>query len=117
MELRDLVKAVLANDVLGARQWVADALRARVSWSRIERPEGLGLEELSLAAGLAEMMAQRAGVAPPSWTAQVGGVPREVLLVQAARTMRRLRQLCLEEGPMPLRSRGFLAPPGFLEVA
>jgi hypothetical protein len=37
--------------------------------------------------------------------------------VAAAETLPRLRRLCEEEGPEPLRRRGLLAPPDFLTAA
>jgi hypothetical protein len=40
-----------------------------------------------------------------------------VYLVNAAIKMPRLRILCEEQSPEPLRKRGFLAPPNFLESA
>ena len=47
----------------------------------------------------------------------VEGAPTALYLVKAARTMPRLRQLCEQEGPEPLRRRGILAPPELLTVA
>lgn len=117
MELRDLVRAVLAHDVLAARQWVADAQRSQLRWSELRQPEDLSPTELALAAGLAELMAERAGQTAPGWVAGVNGAPQVTFLVQAAATMPRLRRMCEEEGPLPLRRRGLLAPPDFLTVA
>lgn len=117
MDLRDLVKALLEYDPLTARQWVADASRSDLDWVSIERPTGLTGDELSLAAGLVELLSSRAGKTCPEWAEQVGPSDRVILLVQAASSMPRLRRLCEEEGPLPLRRRGFLAPPNFLNVA
>lgn len=117
MDLSDLVRAVLGHDMLAARQWVADALRSEVRWSAVGRPEGLSATELALAAGLAELLAERLGQSPPGWAEGVQGAPEVIYLVRAAETMPRLRRLCQEEGPLPLRRRGLLAPPEFLTVA
>lgn len=117
MELTDLVRSILGHDMLAARQWVADAFRSGIRWSEVGRPEGLSATELALAAGLAELMAERLGQRPPGWSASVDGAPEVIFLVQAAETMPRLRRLCEKEGPLPLRRRGLLAPPEFLTVA
>lgn len=117
MELHDLVRALLDYDPLTARQWVADAKRSDLDWTNIEQPAGLAEDELSLAAGLVEMLSLRAGKTCPGWAGEIGPSPQIIFLVQAAESMPRLRRLCEEEGPLPLRRRGFLAPPDFLAVA
>jgi hypothetical protein len=117
MNLGDLVRYLLGNDVLAARQWVADAGRFRLSWTSLPRPEGLDLVGLVVAAGVVELLASRAGQAPPAWTGGIGAAPAPVLLVRAAARLPRLRRLCEEEGPEPLRRRGVLAPPEFLTAA
>jgi hypothetical protein len=117
MDLRDLVRALLSYDALTARQWVADSLRQRLTWASIPQPVGLDAVGLGVAAGVAELLAARAGQAPPPWTSAVEVAPGPVYLVKAALTMPRLRRLCEQEGPEPLRRRGILAPPEFLRVA
>jgi hypothetical protein len=117
MDLRDLVRALLSFDALVARQWVADSLRAGIVWAAIPEPADLDAVGLGVAAGIAELLAARAGQAPPPWAGAVAAAPTPVYLVKAARTMPRLRQLCEQEGPEPLRRRGILAPPEFLKVA
>lgn len=117
MELRDLVDALLRGDTLEARQWVCDAARTDFSWSELPSPEGLSPVGRAIAAGVVELMASRAGQAPPEWTSVVPASPTRFFLVRAAETMPRLRRLCEEEGPAPLRKRGILAPPEFLTWA
>jgi hypothetical protein len=46
MELPDLVRAVLSGNLLAARQWVADAKRARLPWELCQRPTGLDEREM-----------------------------------------------------------------------
>lgn len=82
MDLRDLVWALLRHDTLAARLWVADARRTRTQWSEVARPD-LGPLELAVAAGLAEMLAARAGQAPPTWTTFVPAAPEPVYLLRA----------------------------------
>ena len=117
MNLSDLVRALLSFDALRARQWVTDSLRQGIVWASIPEPADLDPVGLGVAAGVAELLAARVGQAPPRWAAQVAVAPMAVCLVKAARTMPRLRRLCEEEGPEPLRRRRILAPPEFLTVA
>lgn len=117
MDLRDLVCALLSYDALAARQWVADSLREGLTWAAIPKPSGLDAVGLGVAAGIAELLAARVGQAPPSWAKAVENAPTPIYLVKAALTMPRLRRLCEQEGPEPLRRRGILAPPEFLMVA
>jgi hypothetical protein len=117
MDLRDLVRALLGFDALAARQWLADAQRSGLVWPEVPVPLGLDPTELAAAAGVAELLALRAGQAAPSWTATVPPSPTRLFLVRAALTMPRLRAACEKDGPEPLRRRGLLAPPDFLSIA
>ena len=117
MDIRDLVNALLTFDALAARQWVADALRAGLRWSLVAQPSDLSPRELVVAAAIVELLAERAGQEAPGWTTGVGVPDEEILLVRAAQSMPRLRRLCEEQGPLPLRRRGILAPPDFLTLA
>ncbi len=117
MNIRDLVRALLAFDALAARDWVAEATRARLRWAELPLPAGLSQDELALAAGVVELLAARARQTPPAWTGSVGASSRAIYLVRAALSMPRLKALCESEGPESLRRRGFFAPPEFLTVA
>jgi hypothetical protein len=117
VDIRDLVAAVIDRDALRARQWVADAERAGYDWSRVAEPRELDPTGLALAAALVELISGRHGGKAPPWTSAVPAAPRRVFLVRAAETLPRLRRLCEEEGPEPLRRRGLLAPPDFLTAA
>ncbi len=117
MELKDLVRALLRWDALSARQWLADAQRSGLVWTDVPAPVGLDATELATAAGVAELLAERTGQPPPSWAPSVPSAPAKLFLVRSAESMQRLRTLCEEEGPEPLRRRGLLAPPEFLKIA
>jgi hypothetical protein len=117
MELKDLVRAILRFDTLAVRQWLADAARSGLVWTELPAPTGLDATELATAAGVAELLASRAGEAAPEWAANVPAAPQVLFLVRAASTMPRLRAACEHEGPEPLRRRGLLAPPDFLRIA
>lgn len=117
MDLKELVDALMSFDSLRARQWVADAAAISLEWPELASPDGLNGEELAVAAGVAELLAQRANQQAPAWTSEVPQSPTKVWLVRWADSMPRLRRLCEQEGPEPLRRRQVLAPPEFLTVA
>jgi hypothetical protein len=117
VDLRDLVRALLLFEALTARQWLADAARAGFIWSEVPSPDGLDATERAVAAGVAELLAERAGQPPPPWAAAIPPAPKSQFLVRSAATMPRLRAMCEREGPEPLRRRGLLAPPDFLTIA
>jgi len=115
MELADLVVAITSGDALGARQWVLDHRGA--NWTAAPRPALSSQRDLAIAAGLAELFAERAGQQPPPWTAGVGPADETVYLVQAAATLPRLRRRLETESPEPLRRRRILAPENYLTAA
>ena len=117
MQLEDLAAAVLSGDMLTARQWVKDAARAKFDWSSAVAPNSADLTLLSIAAGLAELLAERAGQPAPSWTQSVAPAPAPRFLLNEAARLPRLRNLCETESPLPLRRRGLFAPPDFLTFA
>jgi hypothetical protein len=116
MDLRDLVRAVLSKDLLSARQWVADANRARIRWDRFERPSGLDDCEMTVAAALTELLASRAGSLPPSWTHSVGAQKDPLFLDPGLEDMPRTLARAWTDAPEPLRMRNLFASPDFLDV-
>jgi len=116
MELRDLVRAILQGDLLTARQWVADAQRAHLEWEHCERPNDMDERELAVAAGLAELLAQRVGAQPPPWTMLVGAHREPLLLDPGIETMPRTLARAKSHGPESLRKRNLFAPPDFLDI-
>ena len=117
MDVRELVRAVLAGDLLTARQCVADAQRAEVCWERLDEPRGLRDREMSVAAGIIEMLASRAGVTPPMWTKKIGAVGEQLVLDPGLERMPRSFAHAKLAGPEPLRRRNLIALPDFLDVA
>ncbi len=115
MELRDLVRPLLDGDLLRAREWVADAQRAHVDWSRVDPPTGLDPLEMTVAAGLVELFAAR--VTGPSWTAAVGASREPVVLDPGLEQMPRSFRVAKSHGPDALRRRNLFALPDFLDVA
>lgn len=117
MELRDLVDAILAGDLLTARQWVADAKREHLCWALVPYPTQLAGRQIIVAAGVVELLAHRAGENPPPWTANVGSERELVILDPGLERMPRSFVRAKNEGPESLRKRNLLALPDFLEVA
>jgi hypothetical protein len=117
MEVRDLVDAVLSGDLLSARQWVADAQREGVTWESVPYPCDLAGRELTVAAGLIELLAERAGKTPPAWTSSVGAERLPLVLDPGLEDMPRSFARAQTAGPEPLRKRNLFALPDFLHVA
>jgi hypothetical protein len=116
MELSELVRMILSGDLLAARQWVADANRAKIRWDRIGMPSGLDEREMTVAAALTELLAARAGAEPPAWTLSVGPQKEPLFLDRGLENMPRTLAQAMSDGPEPLRRRNLFASPDFLEV-
>ena len=93
MDLRELVNAVMAGDLLTAKQFVADARRMNLRWTEVKAPIGLNATAMSLAAGLVELLATRAGSTPPAWTQSFGPIAEPMTLDPGST---RCRDLSLE---------------------
>lgn len=117
MDLDELVRTLLAGDLLVARQFASDARRVPLDWEHLQRPDGLTARELSVAAGIVELLAMRSGSTPPAWTGAVGGVEEFLVLDPGLETMPRSFAHARREGPEPLRRRNLIALPDFLDVA
>lgn len=117
MELRELVETILAGDLIHARQWVSDAYRCNIDWRMLERPTGSSTLEVAVAAAMAELLADRAGSPPPSWTSEVGGTAEPTVLDPGLESMPRSFMFAKSHGPLPLRKRNLIALPDFLLVA
>lgn len=117
MDLRELVNVLLSGDLLTARQYVTDARRENVVWECLAQPLGLNERQLSVAAGVVELLASRAGSPPPTWTRTVGPAHEPVVLDPGLEEMPRSFARAKTAGPEPLRRRNLIALPDFLDVA
>jgi hypothetical protein len=117
MNLPELVYALLTGDLLAVRQCAADARRANVRWERLEQPPGLTDRELSVAAGVVELLASRSGGTPPSWTKTIGAAREPIVLDPGLERMPRSFAHAKAAGPEPLRKRNLIALPDFMDVA
>ena len=109
--------AILRNDSLATRALVQDFLREQPVLSEIIQPETDDPQVLAITASLLELFALRTKQPAPAWTQQVGPVEQPIFLVKAATHMRRLRDLCEDAAPEPLRRRLLYAPPDYLAFA
>jgi hypothetical protein len=116
MVLSELVSALMGLDARVARAIVAEALTGGLDWSAVQAPLALHGAELSVAAGIVELLSARAHVPAPEWTKSVGPAPEPVWLVAVAHRPR-LRARLLTESPEPLRNRRVYAPDDFLSAA
>ncbi len=116
MELNDLVRALTHGDLLAARQWAADAKRAQLDWSQLPFPANLCARELTVAAAITELLAERAGSAAPEWTGRVGGCTESVLLDPGLGEMPRTLANVRLHGPPALLKRNLIAGAEFLDV-
>ena len=72
---------------------------------------------LVVAAALLELFSLRTEQPAPEWTRRVGPVEQPLYLLKSATHMRRLRELCRDAAPEPLRRRRLYAPPDYLTFA
>jgi hypothetical protein len=117
VRIDDLAEAALTGEAMALRSLAQDWLAQTKSIAACAPPGSTDPAARAVAAGLVELFAERRGEPPPDWTRGIAAVPQPIYLLRAARTMRRLRQLCEDESPLPLRRRNLLAPPTFLEFA
>lgn len=113
--IEQLANAALSGESLLLRSLTQDLLREQPRLSTYPKPQTKDVRLLAAAAALLELLASRSQQAPPPWTKEVGPLPEPVYLLKAATQMKRLRTLCEDEAPEPLRKRGLYAPPNFLE--
>ena len=117
VRIEQLAKAAIKQDALLLRSLTQDLLREHPTLRDVPQPSGVDFQTLAAAASLIELIALRLQQEPPSWTSEIGALPEPIHLLKAAATMKRLRALCEQQAPEPLRKRGFYAPPNFLESA
>jgi hypothetical protein len=116
VRIEQLATAALKQDALRLRSLTQDLLREHPTLKDCPRPSAVDFKTLAAAASLIELLALRLRQEPPSWTNEIGPLSEPIHLLKSAATMKRLRVLCEQQAPEPLRKRGFYAPPNFLEI-
>jgi predicted secreted protein len=114
--IEQISAAILRDDSLLTRALVQEFLRDQPVLADISRPE-TDTSTLVVAAALLELFALRTQQPAPAWTRQVGPMEQPRYLLEAATHMRRLRDLCRDAAPEPLRRRRLYAPPDYLAFA
>jgi hypothetical protein len=117
ISIEQLAEAAINHNALLLRSLTQDLLRERSPLSAYPRPLVVDTRTLAAAASLIELFAERLHQEPPEWCREIGPLPEPMYLLEAASTMKHLRELCEEHSPEPLRKRGFYAPPNFLVSA
>ena len=115
--VEQIVQAALIQDALSLRSLVQQFLRSKPQFEELPVFQTDDPVKFALAAAILELLAEQAEQAPPTWTAEADSLPEPVFLLKSASSMKRLRQLCVEESPLPLKRRGFYAPPNYLRFA
>ena len=117
IQIKQIAEATLFEDGLQVRSLVQDFFRQHPNLAAITPPETDDERVLAISAALLELFALRTNQTAPTWTHHVGALPEPIYLLKAAQYMKRLRQLCEQESPEPLRKRGLYAPPDYLTFA
>lgn len=115
VRIDELAEAALAGDALALRSLAQEWLAQNECLADAARPTSSDPIVLVISAGLAELLAERRNEPAPRWTREIGAAARPLYLLKSAQRMPRLRTLCENESPPPLRRRNLLAPPTFLQ--
>lgn len=115
--IEQVATAVLYDDNLATRALVQEFLRSQPILADIPRPDTADPILLAVVAALLELFSLRTQQSAPGWTQGVGPVEQPLYLLRSAAHMRRLRDLCRDAAPEPLRRRRLYAPPDYLAFA
>ena len=115
--IEQIAAAVLYDDSLATRSLVQEFLRSQPVLADVPRPVTEDRNLLVVVAALLELFSLRTQQPAPGWTQQVGPVEEPLYLLRSATHMRRLRDLCRDAAPEPLRRRHLYAPPDYLAFA
>jgi hypothetical protein len=110
--LQTLVRSILDGDALTARAAARDLVTHHLQ--DLPRPTDASALELTVAAAIVELLAERAHQPAPDWTSSVEAAREPLYLVEAASRFPNLRRQCEAESPAPLRRRNLFAPGNYL---
>ena len=113
-ELVDIARAAIAGEALSVHSLAQEWLSEHTPLSQVPPPEDSNETVRIVAAALVELFALRRGEPAPAWSAQVGALNEPLFLLRYAATMPRLRRMCEQEAPEPLRRRRIFAPADYL---
>lgn len=115
--IEQIVEAALTQNSLELRNLVQQFLRTNPNFAQLPLFVIDDPIKFALGAAIIELLAQQSDQEPPSWTNTAHSIAEPIFLLRSASKMKRLRQLCIEESPTPLKKRGFYAPPNYLHLA
>ncbi|MGA2496446.1 MAG: hypothetical protein ABSH20_01820 [Tepidisphaeraceae bacterium] len=115
--LEEIARTALDGDPLALRSLIQDWLGTGISLAQVPCPATHDPAVLAVSAALAELFAQRTGQTAPAWTSIIPALPEARFLLRSAATMKRLRRMCQEESPWPLKRRNLFAPADYLLFA
>lgn len=116
-KIEELAEAALLGNGVALRSMYQELFHESRPLRDLPRPNSDDAKILAAAASLVELLAERTGQDAPSWANDVGPLDEPIYLVASAAVMRRLRTMCENEAPEPLRKRRLYAPPNFIEFA
>lgn len=116
VRIEEIAAAALAHHSLQVRSLLQEFLRAGTVLADVPQPATADRTILALSAAFLELLGERAQEQTPDWTTQIGPVQQPIFLLEAAARMPRLRNLCEQEAPEPLRKRKIYAPPNYLAL-
>ncbi len=115
--IEQIVQAALAQEALQLRSLIQQFLRDSPHFGELPEFNSEDPTKFALAAAIIELLAEQTEQIPPNWTIKAKPLPEPIFLLKSAANMKRLRLLCIEESPLPLKNRGFYAPPNYLSSA
>lgn len=115
--VEQIVQAALDQEALQLRSLIQQFLRNSPRFEELLPFNSEDPVKFALAAALIELLAEQTQQTPPSWTNTAVPLSEPMFLLKSALKMKHLRQLCLDESPLPLKKRGFYAPPNYLSFA
>jgi hypothetical protein len=114
--IEQIARSALSGDALATRSLLQDWLETKPVIANVPKPVIGDLTVAAVSAGLIELLSNRMGQSPPLWAAEIGSAPEPIHLLRSALSMRRLREMCEAESPLPLRRRNIFAPANYLET-
>ena len=116
VRIEEIAAEALAHHSLQVRSLLQEFVREGRVLADVPQPATSDSNILALSAAFLELLGARTQAQAPLWTAQIGAVQQPIFLVAAAGRMPRLRALCEQEAPEPLRKRRIYAPPNYLAL-
>ena len=116
IRIEDIATEALQYHSLQVRNLLQGFLQEEPIFANIPQPQTSDGNLLALSAALLELLSERSQQRAPAWTANIGAAEQPIFLVEAANRMPRLRILCEQGAPEPLRKRKIYAPPNYLTL-